>query len=158
MKEKPTSYNELLTLSTNLSNAAGDKKGVSNLVGAALLALTRIVQGGDVSDLLEHSMKEYLQEFGDAFVGGKREGTSGTALLPLPARLPEQKPVQRKRFRSRGSPKNGGAGLKRGWDAPKDGGEAPKEGNNRKSIVVSVGELPTPLRVASSIRRWVMSL
>jgi hypothetical protein len=44
-KEKPATYGELLTLSTNLSNAAGGKKDVSNLVGAALLAITRIVQG-----------------------------------------------------------------------------------------------------------------
>jgi hypothetical protein len=57
-KDKPASYNELLTLSINLSNAAGDKKGVSNLVGATLLALTRIAQGSDVSDLMEHSMEE----------------------------------------------------------------------------------------------------
>jgi hypothetical protein len=34
------SYNELLMLSTNLSNAAGGKKGVSDVIEAALLALT----------------------------------------------------------------------------------------------------------------------
>jgi hypothetical protein len=62
-KEKPASYGELLTLSTNLYNATGGKKDVSNLVGAALLAITRIVQGGDTSDLMEYSMKEYLQKF-----------------------------------------------------------------------------------------------
>jgi hypothetical protein len=37
-----------------------------------LLAFTRIVQSSDVSELEEHSMKDYSLEFGNAFVGGKR--------------------------------------------------------------------------------------
>jgi hypothetical protein len=117
-KEKPTGYNELLMPSTNPSNAAGGKKGVSNLVGAALLALTSIVKGSDVSDLWEHSMKDYLLESGNAFVGGKRKRDSefantGTAFLPLLARLPDQEPVRRQRYRGSGSSKKGGAGLKK---------------------------------------------
>jgi hypothetical protein len=126
-KEKPTSYSELLTLSTNLSNAVGGKKGVSNLVAAALLALTRIVQGSDTSDLAENSMKDYLLQFGNAFVGGNKRmrgiefANTGNALLPLPARLPDPKPVHRQRFRSRGSPKKGGRGRIKPGEAPKNG-------------------------------------
>jgi hypothetical protein len=32
-----------------------------------------IVQGSDASDLVEHSIKDYLLKFGNTFVGGKRK-------------------------------------------------------------------------------------